>query len=156
MMRFTGERSVAASADEVWRALHDHEVLRRAIPGCRRLEELGPDSYAATIGVQVGPIGDTYRGHFEVHGHASASALRVHMEGRGRGGRLELDLHVELSHHESATTYLRYDALARVSGLVARLGSPTLGVAGAHLTGCFFRDLDRALGSRGRQVAVAV
>jgi hypothetical protein len=43
-----------------------------------------------------------------------------------------------------------------VSGLVARLGTPTLSVAGAHLTGCFFRDLDQALGSRGRQVAVAV
>jgi carbon monoxide dehydrogenase subunit G len=155
-MRFTGERSVAASAGEVWTGLHDHEVLRRAIPGCRRLEQVGPGSYAATIGVQVGPLSDTYRGHFEVHGHASASSLRVHMEGRGRGGRLELDLQVDLSHADGRTTHLRYDALARVSGLVARLGSPTLGVAGAHLTGCFFRNLDRALGSRATQVVVAV
>lgn len=144
-MRFTGERSVAASAGEVWRALHDHEVLRRAMPGCRHLEPVGTGSYAATIGVQVGPLSDTYRGRIDVHGHPSTSALRVLVEGRGRAGRLELDLHVALSEGQSRTTCLRYDALARVGGLVARLGAPTLTVVGAHLTGCFFRDLDRAL-----------
>ena len=108
-MRFTGERSVGASADEVWTALHDHEVLRRVIPGCRQLEQVGVGSFAATLGVQVGPLTDTYRGHFEVHGHASSSTLDVHMEGRGRCGRLELDLQVDLSHAESRTTHLRYD-----------------------------------------------
>jgi len=34
---------------------------------------------------------------------------------------------------------------ATVSGLVARLGNATLTIAGGHLTGCFFRDLDRSL-----------
>lgn len=144
-MRFTGERDVAASADEVWRALHDPDVLRRTIPGLRTLTPVGPGDYSATLGVQVGPLSDTYRGLFSVVGHLPTSTIRVHVEGRGRAGRLELDLHVALSDACGRATYLRYDASARVSGLVARLGSATLNVAGAHLTGCFFRDLDRAL-----------
>ncbi len=72
----------------------------------------------------------------------------VHVDGRGRAGRLELDLEVVLSDAGTRGTGLRYQATARVTGLVARLGAPTLSVAGNHLTGCFFRDLDRALGAR--------
>ena len=45
----------------------------------------------------------------------------------------------------TGTTLVTYDAQAGVRGLVARLGSATLSVVGAHLTGCFFRDLDRSL-----------
>jgi carbon monoxide dehydrogenase subunit G len=154
-MRFTGERNVAASADEVWSALHDPDVLRRTIPGCRDLTPVGAGDYSATLGVQVGPLSDTYRGLFSVVGHLPTSTIRVHVEGRGRAGRLELDLQVALAAACGGSTYLRYDASAQVSGLVARLGSATLNVAGAHLTGCFFRDLDRALGARSRQVALA-
>ncbi|MBV9830175.1 MAG: hypothetical protein JOZ82_01160 [Marmoricola sp.] len=156
-MRFTGERTVAASSDEVWTALHDHEVLRRAIPGCRDLAPIGAGSYAATLGVHVGPLADTYRGRFSVVGHLPTSSIRVRVEGRGRAGRLELDLHVALSEAlSSSATRLRYDASARVSGLVARLGAPTLNVAGAHLTGCFFRDLDRALRTHTGRTAALV
>jgi carbon monoxide dehydrogenase subunit G len=146
-MRFTGERNVAAPTDEVWSALHDPDVLRRAIPGCRALAPVGPGDYSATLGVQVGPLSDTYRGLFSIDGHLPTSTIRVHVEARGRAGRLELDLRVDLSPVESRATYLHYDATAGVRGLVARLGSATLSVAGAHLTGCFFRDLDRALGT---------
>ena len=153
-MRFTGERSVAAPADEVWSALHDAEVLRRTIPGCLALAPVGPDSYAATLGVRVGPLVDTYRGRFRVQGRPATSTIRVLVEGRGRLGSLELDLEVLLSDGGPRATCLRYDASARLNGLVARLGSPTLTLAGAHLTGCFFGDLDRALGSRaGAQVS---
>jgi carbon monoxide dehydrogenase subunit G len=147
-MRFRGERVLAAARDDVWTALHDHEVLRRAIPGCRSLTPAGPGAYAATLGVQVGPLADTYRGRFAIAGHLATSTIRVHVDGRGRAGRLELDLQVVLSEATRKGTGLRYDASARVCGLVSRLGTPTLSVAGAHLTGCFFRDLDRALGAR--------
>jgi carbon monoxide dehydrogenase subunit G len=150
-MRFTGERSVAASAAEVWAGLHDPEVLRRAIPGCQELTPIGRGAYAATLDVHVGPLSDTYRGRFDVRGHPSATSLRVLVVGQGRAGSLEVDLHVDLVRPEKRTTVLRYDASAEVSGLVARLGAPTLTVAGAHLTGCFFRDLDRALASPSRK-----
>jgi carbon monoxide dehydrogenase subunit G len=149
-MRFMGERTVSASADEVWTALHDHEVLQRAIPGCRDLAPIGTGSYAATLGVHVGPLADTYRGRFSVAGHLPTSTIRVVVDGRGRAGRLQLDLRVALSEGTGTTTRLCYDASARVSGLVSRLGTPTLTVAGGHLTGCFFRDLDRALCARTR------
>jgi uncharacterized protein len=157
-MQFTGERQVQAELEHVWDALHDGEVLRRAIPGCEGLEPLAPGRYAATLAARVGPIADTYRGHFSIHDGHPGSQLRVRIGGRGRCGRLEIDLHVSLAERRAGTTLLRYDAHATVGGFVSRLGNATLTVAGGHLTGCFFRDLDRALraGHRGRRVAQLV
>ena len=155
-MRFTGERQVAAPVEHVWEALHDGEVLRAAIPGCEGLEPVAPGEYAARLAARVGPIADTYRGHFAIHDAGPGSRLRVRIGGRGRCGRLEVDLHVRLeAGHRPGSTSLRYEASATVGGLVARLGNATLTVAGAHLTGCFFRDLDRALRATSRGARVA-
>ena len=151
-MRFTGERQVQTPVEDVWAALHDTDVLRVAIPGCEALDPLGSGRYAARLAARVGPVSDTYRGAFTIEDQRPGSELRVRVEGRGRCGRLEVDLHVALSEGRvPGTTVLTYDAHAGVSGFVARLGKATLTVAGGHLTGCFFRDLDRSLRSGARR-----
>ncbi|HET6560932.1 MAG TPA: SRPBCC domain-containing protein [Marmoricola sp.] len=145
-MRFTDVRAVAAPTDHVWTALHDPEVLRAVIPGCRALDRVGAERYAATLGVQVGLLTDTYRGTFLIHDGRPGSELRVLMDGRGRCGHVELQLRVRLTEGSlPASTDLAYDARVTVGGLVARLGRAPLTVAAGHLTGCFFRDLDRAM-----------
>jgi carbon monoxide dehydrogenase subunit G len=134
----------------VWAALHDSDVLRASIPGCRELVPVDAGTYAATLHARVGPVADTYRGAFSIEDLRPGSELRVCVEGQGRCGRLELELRVTLAERRSGATELRYDAHATVSGLVTRLGKATLTVAGGHLTGCFFRDLDRSLRPRAR------
>ncbi len=149
-MRFVDVRQVPAPVDQVWAALHDISVLRRVIPGCERLSPLGPGSYAATLSARVGRLADTYRGDFEIVDLHPGRALVVRVDARGRCGRLELDLEVRLDRGRTASsTALSYDAQARVGGLVARLGSAPLSIAGGHLTGCFFRDLDRTVTAAG-------
>ncbi len=151
-MRFNGEREVRAPIERVWEGLHDPVVLRSAIPGCEGLTPRYAGIYAATLAVRVGPIADTYRGVFAIEELCAGTSLQVSIEGRGRAGRLDVDLNVGLQEGlASGTTLLSYDAHAGVRGLVARLGSATLSVVGAHLTGCFFRDLDRSLTAAGRQ-----
>ncbi len=154
-MRFSGLREVSAPVEVVWAALHDSEVLRAAIPGCERLAPVGPQRYSATLAARVGPVADTYRGAFAIEDLCPGAELQVVVDGRGRCGQLRLDLWVELAVGlGGGTTSLRYDAEAGVQGLVARLGSTTLTVAGAHLTGCFFRDLDHSLRTRARSAPV--
>jgi carbon monoxide dehydrogenase subunit G len=150
-MRFTDVRQVAAPIEAVWTALHDHDVLRAAIPGCERLSPVGAGRYSATLAARVGRLADTYRGTFAIADTRPGSELVVAIAGRGRFGTLELDLRVRLDvGHSPGTTSLRYDARARVGGLVARLGTAPLTVAGGHIAGCFFRDLERSVRSRSR------
>jgi carbon monoxide dehydrogenase subunit G len=150
-MRFADVRQVPAPMTEVWAALHDSEVLRIAIPGCERLSPVGVGQYSATLAARVGRLADTYRGTFAIDDVRPGSELVVAITGRGTFGTLELDLGVCLEELSTTMTTLRYDARARVSGLVARLGRAPLTIAGGHITGCFFRDLDRAVRSRSRR-----
>jgi carbon monoxide dehydrogenase subunit G len=144
-MRFTGERQVQTPVDEVWSALHDGAVLRAAIPGVEELVPLGSGRYAATLGARVGPVADTYRGSFTID-DLGPDEIHVGVEGRGRFGKLTLDLRVVLATGVlPRSTALRYDARAGVTGFVARVGTPAMTVVGGHLTGVFFRDLERAL-----------
>ena len=158
-MRFTGERVLQSPVEELWAALHDSEVLAAVIPGVEELAPLGSGQYAATLAARVGPLADTYRGAFDIVDLRPGRELNVNVEGRGRLGRLSVDLRVRLGEgRRPGTTALRYDAHATVGGLVARLGNATLTVAGGHLTGSFFRDLDRSLrtAARPRRVAAFV
>lgn len=157
-MRFTDVRQVPAPAEHVWTALHDRDVLRMAIPGCERLSPVSPGSagstgrYAATLAARVGRLADTYRGTFAIDDVDDGRELVVSVSGRGRCGTLDLDLRVRLGEGRSrGTTALAYDAQARVGGLVGRLGTAPLTIAGGHITGCFFRDLERALRLRTSQ-----
>ena len=145
-MRFTDVRHVPASAGEVWTALHDREVLLAVIPGCERLSPVGAGRYSATLAARVGRLADTYHGTFAIEDTCPGSELVVSVAGRGRFGTLELDLCVQLEEgFEPRTTALVYDARARVSGLVSRLGRAPLSLAAGHITACFFRDLERAV-----------
>ena len=150
-MRFTDVRHMLAPAAHVWDALHDSEVLHAAIPGCERLSPIGDGEYSATLAARVGRLADTYRGTFAIEDTWPGAELMVSIAGRGRCGTLELDLRVRLDEGlTSGTTALVYDAHARVGGLVARLGKAPLTVAGGHITGCFFRDFERAMRARSR------
>ncbi len=150
-MRFTDVRQVPAPADELWMTLHDREALQAAIPGCERLSPLGAGEYAAVLAARVGRFADTYRGTFTIDDTIPGSELMVSVSGRGRFGTLEVDLRVRLEESSQRdTTALRYDAQARVGGMVSHLGRAPLTVAGGHITGCFFRDLERAVRARSR------
>jgi uncharacterized protein len=145
-MRFSGERRVTAPVTHVWEALHDVDVLHSIIPGCADVVPRVGSTYSATLQARVGPIADTYRGSFTITDLRPGTDLRVRVRANGRFGRLHVDLAVRLAEGDHPeTTSLTYDALAAVGGVVSRMGRPTLTVAGGHFTGCFFRDLERAL-----------
>ena len=151
-MRFDGERAVGAPVTQVWRMLHDGEVLRSVVPGCAELRPEGAGAYAAALQARVGPVADTYRGSFTIDDLRPGAQLQVRVDARGRCGRLELTLVVTLADGPGPdSALLRYRADAQVRGLAARLGAPTLGVVGAHFTAGFFGNLDRAV-RRGARI----
>ena len=145
-MRFSGERHVPAALEVVWASLHDPEVLRAVVPGCAEVVPLTGSTYAAALEARVGRIADVYRGTFCITDVQPGTDLRVRVGAAGRFGGLEVDLYVTLAAGRvPGATTLRYDAAARVHGVVSRLGRPTLTVAGGHYTSRFFRDLEQRL-----------
>ena len=82
-VKVTGSATLNASRDDVWKALNDPAVLVRTIPGCQRLEEVGPDSYRMTITAGVASIKGTYLGDVSLTDQQQPGFLHA---ARVRGG----------------------------------------------------------------------
>ena len=55
-MELIGEHTFSAPRERVWQFMLDPEVLKACLPGCEKLEEIGPDEYAATMKIGVAMI----------------------------------------------------------------------------------------------------
>ena len=55
-MKLEGTYEVKAPRDKVWNAFLDPATLQKAIPGCEKLEQIGPDEYKATLKIGVAAV----------------------------------------------------------------------------------------------------
>src|SRR2546427_341036 len=61
-MKLEGTYDIPAPRKKVWDAFFDPKQLKKAIPGCEKLEAIGPDEYKATMKVGVGGVKGTFEG----------------------------------------------------------------------------------------------
>src|SRR5881628_3743758 len=61
-MKLEGSYDVKAPRPKVWGAFLDPETLRKAIPGCEKLELIGNDEYKATLKIGVAAVKGTFEG----------------------------------------------------------------------------------------------
>lgn len=135
-----GEGSVDLdiAAAEVWRRLLDAEVLAAVIPGCRKMQQSGPDTFEAEVAIGVGGIRGVYAASIRVAERREARSLRMDFRARGRLGHGRGSAWVELS-REGAGTRLAYRYAADVGGTVAAVGSRMLGSVTRVVIGQFFK-----------------
>ncbi len=141
-IRGAGTVRVAALPEQVWRAMLEPEVLRRAIPGCRALERIGTEAYRAKLMLGVGPV----RGQFEATVRLSqlapptAALLSGEMLGplgaSSGSGRLALAAVPE-------GTEVSYDYEVRLTGTIAAVGGRMLDYAARRLIDQFFAGFAR-------------
>ncbi|MCZ6472402.1 MAG: SRPBCC domain-containing protein, partial [SAR324 cluster bacterium] len=60
-MKLEGEILVEAPRERVWQMLNDREVLKRHMPGCETLNEVGDEKYEAVITIGIGAIKGSYQ-----------------------------------------------------------------------------------------------
>ena len=108
-MRVNGSVSVAAPMPDVWQALRDPVVLARTIPGCERLDEVGPDTYAMTIRAGVASIKGTYAGQVALSDHEPPHSFTLRARGQGAPGTVDATVRVRLSEVDGGTR-VDYDA----------------------------------------------
>ncbi|WP_433478406.1 SRPBCC family protein [Spirillospora sp. CA-142024] len=141
-MQLTGSASVAAPLDRVWDALQDPAVLARTIPGCRSLEETGPDTYRMTVTAGVASIQGTYVGQVELADPDPPRSFVLRARGQGAPGTVDATVRVRLSDGDG-TTRIDYDADAVVGGMVGGVGQRMLGSVAKRTAGEFFAAVER-------------
>jgi carbon monoxide dehydrogenase subunit G len=144
-MRITGQNSVAAPVQQVWDAVLDPGVLVATIPGCVRLQETGPHTYAMTVSAGVAAIKGTYDGTCALSDLVEPSSLTMRVEGAGAPGTIGATVGVSFLAEDDGTTTLSYDADAVVGGMIGGVGQRMLASVSKRMAGEFFGNLEKLI-----------
>ncbi|MDP9416943.1 MAG: carbon monoxide dehydrogenase subunit G, partial [Actinomycetota bacterium] len=153
-MKVRGDAVLHAPPDAVWRALNDPAVLVRTIPGCERLEQIGPDRYRMTVTAGVASIKGTYQGEVALTDPRPPSSFVLKASGAGAPGTVSADVVVTLADAGDSSTRLEYDADAVVGGMVGGVGQRVLTGVAKKTAGEFFAAVDDVLTGKARSADV--
>ena len=85
-MKIEGSSEIPVARQKVWDAFLDPTVLEKALPGCEKLEAVGPGEYKAALKVGVGPIKGTFEGKVRLFDLEPPNKYRMAIEGTGGPG----------------------------------------------------------------------
>ena len=143
-MKLEGSYDVKAPRQKVWSAFLDPETLRKAIPGCEKLEMIAPDEYKATLKIGVGAVKGTFEGKVRLSDQKPSDSYRLAAEGSGGPGFVRADTLISLSDIEGGTR-VSYSADVQVGGLIAGVGQRMLGGVSKMMADQFFNRMSEQL-----------
>lgn len=137
-MKMSGTRLLPAAQNEVWDKLNDVETLKRCIPGCQSLEDIGDNKLKAQVNLKVGPVNAKFNGEVELSDMDPPNSYRISGSGKGGpAGSATGGADVRLEPAEGGTL-LSYDVDAKVAGKLAQLGARLIDGTAASLAEKFF------------------
>jgi carbon monoxide dehydrogenase subunit G len=129
-----------APPDQVWKLLTDPELIAGCLPGCEKLEPIGPDRYRADLNIAVAAVSGRYSGTVTLLNQQPPRSYRLEIEGSGRAGFIKGAANVELVPDGAATT-VNVKGDAQIGGLMARIGGRLLGSVNQMMMDRFFACL---------------
>ncbi|MEO1178992.1 MAG: carbon monoxide dehydrogenase subunit G, partial [Pseudomonadota bacterium] len=121
-----GEETIEASADDLWIALNDPDVLTRCVPGCKAMTETGPDAYKMDMELKVAAVRGSFTGDIALSDKVVPQSCNVTVSGSGSLGTGTGKARFELVPVDATTTRLIYEGEGEVGGLVAGVGQRVL------------------------------
>lgn len=147
-MDMQGSRTLAASVAQTWEALNDPSMLQACIPGCEKFELTGPDTYAVTTAIKIGPVAARFNGRVQLSDIVAQQSYTLGFEAQGGvAGFGKGEAAVQLRATDSGCE-LSYRVHSTVGGKLAQLGQRLIEGASRSLAEDFFRRFDEALQQR--------
>jgi len=144
-MKLEGTYEVPAPRKKVWAAFQDPKVLKKAIPGCEKLEAVGPDEYKATMKVGVGGVKGTFEGKVTLSDKQPPDSYKMAVEGSGGPGFIRGATIITLTDQDGGGTRVSYTADLQVGGLIASVGQRMLGGVSKMMADKFFNRMGELL-----------
>jgi len=143
-MKLEGSYDVPAPRAKVWDVFLNPKQLRKAIPGCEKLEALGDDEYKATLKIGVAAVKGTFEGKVRLLDKKPPESYRLAAEGSGGPGFVRADTVITLTDIEGGTR-VSYSADVQIGGLIAGVGQRMLGGVSKMMADQFFTRMGELL-----------
>jgi carbon monoxide dehydrogenase subunit G len=139
-MKLEGAYEVPAPRQKVYEAFLDPKLLKKAIPGCEKLESVGPDEYKATMKIGVGGVKGTFEGKVRLSDKQPPDSYKMAVEGSGGPGFIRGETVITLTDADGKTR-VSYAADVQVGGLIASVGQRMLGGVSKMMADKFFTNM---------------
>ncbi len=146
-LRLEFRHTFSAPREVVWSSLQDEQVLRRSLPGCRKLVGVAEGAYDAELGLNVGPVKGVFTGEVKLSELREPESYRLTMSGKGKPGEIRGDARIRLEEAERGTL-LVCDAEAQVTGVLASVGQRVMASVAKLILGQFFKAVEREIQGR--------
>ena len=120
-MKLEATHRITAPLEAVWRKLMDPAVLRRAMPGCEIVEEVGQYRYRAVLKTGVGPVKGTFNGEVTLSDIVHEKGYTLTSRATSNVGFVEGVGRVQLESF-AGETIVRFSGEAKVGGMLASVG----------------------------------
>ena len=147
-MKLEGKYTFQASQEQVWELFTNPKHLKKALPGCEKLEEQAPGKYNAFFKIGIAAVKGTYQGKFEIADPEPPKRYRLIVEGSGSPGFVKGSANIELS-HQNQGTLLSYQGEGQVGGLIAGVGQRLIGGIAKMMLDQFFKKMKKEFELKG-------
>jgi uncharacterized protein len=144
-MKLSGEQILSAPRERVWDLFNNPERLSRLIPGCEKLETLGPDEYGGTINVGIASVKGVYSGKLKLEDKRAPEHYKMLVDGKGKQGFMRGSGTLDLEARDKATTVVKYNGDIQVGGPLVQVGQRVIDSAAKMMMGQFFAAADAEL-----------
>lgn len=147
---------VPQAVDRVWDFCQDIPQVAACLPGANLSEELGPDHYAGTVAINMGPVSLKFAGEAKVlERDEEAKTIVIDAVGMDQtgGDRASLDLTVMLEPHGRGTN-MKVTQEIHLSGAAAQFGRGMIGDVTEVLMSDFGKNMQTRLDAFERGVSV--
>lgn len=143
-MKFEARHRFEGARNEVWDALHDPDILSRALPGDASMTLTGEGRYAGEMRAGVGPV---TAARFDVKvtltEEVPPESFTMLVDGRGAAGFVEGPVRVTLEEDGSEATVMTYAADLQIGGRVAGVGQRLLDTVGKGMARKSLEEVNR-------------
>ncbi len=154
-MDMKGEYRIEAPRQEVWDALNDPEILKRAIPGCEEITKTSDTEMTAKVTAKVGPVKAKFQGQVTLSDIVPPESYTISGEGKGgAAGFAKGGAKVALA-EDGPATVLTYEVHANVGGKLAQIGSRLIDGTAKKMADDFFGAFATLVGGPAPAEAVA-
>lgn len=144
-MKLNDEIHINATREQVFAALNDTIILKRAIPGCEKIERISDSELSATVIAKVGPIKAKFKGQVTLSELNPPISYTISGEGQGGGAGFAKGVAKVSLKESGSATILLYEVKAEVGGKLAQLGGRLIDGTAKKLAAEFFSRFEVAV-----------
>ena len=147
-MKVEGEHLFKGTRQQVWDLFRDTEVMAAALPGTKKMEFVGENTYEAAMNVRVGPVAGEFSGQLVISNEDHPSSYTMSVDGHGKPGFLKGVGDVILKDQGEKLTLMEYTGEVQIGGRLAAVGQRLIDTVAKSIISQAFETLDNVLAER--------